>query len=179
MFSLFGKTKKYEVDREDFNIYAPCDGKCIDIVDVDDDAFSKRMLGDGFAIEPTNGTICSPCNGEITMIFPSGHAFGIKMFNETEVIVHIGIDSVDANGKGFTKLKKVGDVVADGEPVIKADLSTFKNLGIDMTTMTVFTAVKEGLIKKHLNEAVSTNALIIDKNDLLEALHEADKEDQQ
>ena len=163
MFNLFKRNKgnEHKVNREDFNLYAPVDGKCIDITEVNDDAFSQKMLGDGFAIEPSDGTITSPCHGEIIMLFPSGHAFGVRMFDGTEVMVHIGIDSVDANGNGFTKLRSIGDVVGAGEPVIKIDIQKLKGMEIDITTMVVISTIPDGLKKEHLDEIVTKDEVIV------------------
>ena len=107
MFSLFDRFKKVL----DQSIYSPVEGKCLDIVDVNDDVFSGKMMGDGVAVVPKTNVVCSPSDGELTMVFPTKHAFGVTMSNGVDVLVHIGIDTVNLNGVGFKAFKKMGDKV--------------------------------------------------------------------
>ncbi len=135
MFSLFDRFKKV-VDQ---NIYSPVEGKCIDIVGVNDDVFSGKMMGDGVAVVPKTNVICSPCDGELTMVFPTKHAFGVTMSNGVDVLVHIGIDTVNLNGVGFKAFKSAGNKVKHGEKIIEFDNSYLSKEDLDTTTMVIIT----------------------------------------
>lgn len=136
--------KEAETTKEDSNsvktdITAPADGELISIEDVADPAFSSKAMGDGVAFKYSGDkvTICAPAVGTLSALFPTGHAFGITMDNEVQILVHIGIDTVGANGDGFKLLgKKEDDRVNAGDPIVEVDL---KKLGekYDMTTMLI------------------------------------------
>lgn len=132
MFGLFKKKQGYSVK-------SPCDADTIALKDVNDPTFSQEMLGKGIALQPQNGHIASPVNGTVSMVFPTGHAFGVVSDEGVEVLVHIGIDTVNMKGDGFTSLKKQGDQVAAGDAVIEADLNRIKEAGYDPTIMVVIT----------------------------------------
>ena len=135
MFNLFDRFKK-EVDQ---NIYSPIEGKCIDITKVKDEVFSKKMMGDGIAIVPKDNIVYSPCDGELTMLFPTKHAFGIMMSNGVEVLVHIGMDTVNLNGVGFKSYKNKGDKVKHGDKIIEFDHKYLSNNDLDTTVMAIIT----------------------------------------
>ena len=103
---MFGFKKKV-----DGNIYAPADGRLIALEDVPDQVFASKVLGDGAAIEVTGAEICAPCDGRLVMLADTKHAFGISADNGVEVLIHIGLDTVEFNGTGFTALKAVNDKV--------------------------------------------------------------------
>ena len=119
-------------------IYAPVKGTCIDITEVNDIGFSSKIMGDGVAIVPTEGIVTAPCDGRISMIFDTGHAFGIEANNGAEILIHIGIDTVNLNGEGFEILKKTGQKVKKGDPVIRFELEKVKKL-YDTATMVIMT----------------------------------------
>ncbi|MDO5734285.1 MAG: PTS glucose transporter subunit IIA [Eubacteriales bacterium] len=134
MFDFLKKKKKVEV-------IAPFPGAVMPISEVPDPVFSQKMVGDGFAVRP-EGTVVecrAPVDGELSMIFPTGHAFGIKMENGFEVLVHLGLDTVELDGKGFEVLLKQGDTVKQGDIVIKMDTELIKAAGKDTITPVVFT----------------------------------------
>jgi len=118
-------------------IVAIANARMFSIDEVKEEMFSKKMLGPGLAFELKDGKIVSPCNGVITTFFPTGHAFGISRNDGLELLVHIGINTVELNGKGFKKLKKQGDIVTAGEMVVDVDLDFLKNQGYDTTVMLV------------------------------------------
>lgn len=136
MLRLFDKFKKVA----DQNIYSPVEGKCIDIVEVNDDVFSGKMMGDGVAVVPKVNVVCSPCDGELTMVFPTKHAFGITMNSGVEVLVHIGIDTVNLNGVGFKSFKNKGDKVKHGEKIIEFDDKYLSREDLDTTVMLIITS---------------------------------------
>ena len=145
----------------DNKIYAPVKGKCIDIKEVSDEIFSSQMMGDGVAIIPTDNIIKAPANGKLTMLFDTGHAIGMKMDNGLEILIHIGIDTVNENGKGFEVLKKTGEYLKHGEPIVKIDLDYLKSK-YDMSTMVVVTN-KEKASKLNLNRNVDENIPILER----------------
>lgn len=133
MFNFFKK------DENKQHIYSPAKGLLVDITSVKDVTFASKALGDGFALEIEEGTIVAPISGEITVVFPTGHAFGIKNEN-TEVLVHIGIDTVELNGEGFETKVSIGDHVEHGEVLSVIDCELIQAKGYDTTVMVVLTS---------------------------------------
>lgn len=101
-------------------IVAVCDGFIEDLSHYPDEAIAMKALGDGFMIEPENGNVVSPIQGEIVMVFPTGHAIGIKN-KDHEILIHLGVDTVKLNGQGFTNKVKVGDKVEAGQTICSFD----------------------------------------------------------
>lgn len=120
-------------------IKTPFDGDIVDITEVNDVAFSNKMVGDGFAVIPENNIAVAPCDGRITTIFPTNHALGITTKEGLEVLVHIGIDTVKMKGKGFKRLVEVGSNVKKGKEIIEIDLEYIKSSGMDTITSVVIT----------------------------------------
>lgn len=133
MFKFF---KKIEVDN---HIYSPVNGSCISIEDVKDQVFSSRMMGDGVGFILDDDTVCAPCDGTIVMIAVTKHAFGLQADNGLEILVHIGLDTVNLNGEGLTALKKQGDQVSKGEAIIRIDKAFMEEKEIDLTTPMIVT----------------------------------------
>lgn len=128
-------------------IVAVASGELENIEDVNDEVFSTKMMGDGVAFKLDGDFICSPANGEIVSLFPTGHAFGIQMKDGTELLVHIGLDTVKLNGEGFDVLAKQGDEVRAGQPIVKVDREQIEKAGYDLTTILVITDSKDKEIK--------------------------------
>lgn len=118
----FGRKKKNSTP-----LVAPVSGELKDLSMVDDPVFSKGTMGKGFAVAPSTNTVVSPVSGDLMMVFPTGHAFAVKTEDGAEVLVHIGIDTVELKGEGFTSLKAQGDSVSAGEPVVEFDWSISDN----------------------------------------------------
>lgn len=127
-----------------FVFASPISGKLLALEDVPDEVFSKKMLGDGFAIEPISGEVVSPVNGKIEAFFPTKHAIGIIADNGSEILIHFGIDTVNLNGEGFEALVKQGDTVEIGQPILCVNLSKVKNEATSAITAIVFTNLSEG-----------------------------------
>lgn len=119
-------------------IVSPVDGNLIKLENVKDEAFAKKMLGDGAAIIPKTEYVTSPCRGTITMICPTLHAFGIRNEDGIEILVHIGVDTVNLNGKGFTGYVTEGSFVEAGETVIRFDPLYLLDEKLDFTIMVLF-----------------------------------------
>ena len=136
-------------------IVAPGTGKVIDLKDVKDEMFASKALGDGFAIELTEGKIVAPFNGKVITAFPTGHAFGILDDLGHEVLIHIGIDTVNLNGVGFNVLVKQGDEVKQGDVLVEVDLDKLKQAQLDSTTMIIFTSGETVTLNKVNQEVVA------------------------
>lgn len=133
---LFFKKNKA---KEDLVLCAPVTGKMIRLEDIQDPVFSSGTMGKGVGFQPSDGTVCAPCDGTIVMLAETLHAFGMETSDGTEILVHIGLDTVDLNGEGVTKLASKGKKVKRGTPVISVDLDLMKEKGIVMTTPLVVT----------------------------------------
>lgn len=96
MFNIFKKNCKKLL------IKAPVDGDIVDIVEVPDEVFAQKLVGDGVAVNPKSDIFVSPVNGVITTVFPTKHAIGIKTLDGIEIMIHVGVDTVKLNGEGFT-----------------------------------------------------------------------------
>lgn len=118
---------------KDVNLVAPVNGKLIPLSEVKDDAFSTGVLGQGFAIVPDDGKVCSPCDGVISALYPTGHAVGITTPQGAEILIHIGMDTVSLEGKGFEPQVSAGQKVKAGEFLVKVDLKLVKEAGLDTT----------------------------------------------
>lgn len=133
MFQFFGKKNKEMI------LYASVTGKKIALEDVPDKVFASKMMGDGVAFQFDGNTIYAPCDGKIVMIANTLHAFGMELANGTELLLHIGLDTVNLNGKGFKKLVEQGDKVKKGTPIIEIDRSVMEEHHIDLTMPMIIT----------------------------------------
>ena len=124
-------------------IAAPVNGKFIGPDDIKDPMFSQQTMGQTVAVDPSDGIIVAPANGKIEMVFETGHAFGMRLPDGTGLLIHIGVDTVNLKGQGFTVLKKEGDNVKAGEPVVRVDLDVLRNAGYSPQTMIVITEPAE------------------------------------
>lgn len=120
-------------------LYAPLSGKVVTLSNVPDPTFAEKMMGDGIAIEPENGQVVSPVNGEIIQVFPTKHALGIKSETGAEVLIHIGLETVHLNGEGFETHVKQGDQVKVGDPLITFDLPFIKEKASHHVTPIIIT----------------------------------------
>lgn len=120
-------------------VLSPIDGKIKLLKNVNDEAFAGKMMGDGIAVVPHNGMLYSPVSGEVTMVFPTKHALGIKSKDGVEILIHIGIDTVELEGKGFISLVKQGDFVDIGDKLIEFDLDLVISSGYDSDVMVIIT----------------------------------------
>ncbi|MDD5406338.1 MAG: PTS glucose transporter subunit IIA [Sulfurovaceae bacterium] len=141
-------------------IYAPVAGEIIDLGDVPDEVFSAKMAGDGIAIKPSENIFCSPIDGTLTKVFPTNHAFVVSN-NGLEVIVHIGIDTVELNGNGFTRLVNEGTSVKAGDSIIQIDLPLVSSKAKSIVTPIVVNSSK---ISIHSQHKVCSGDLIMEVN---------------
>lgn len=130
-----------ELNVSDEDIVALADGEMIDITTVSDPMFAEEMMGKSIAFKYNQDKVvlCSPANGTLAVLFPTGHAFGIMMNNEVELLVHCGVDTVNSKGDGFRLLnKKQGDAVKAGDPIVEVDIKKLSQT-YDMSTMLIIT----------------------------------------
>lgn len=121
------------------SIVSPLKGSVVPLSDVQDEAFSSGAMGKGLAIDPTEGKLVSPVNGIVTMLFPTSHAIGITSTEGTEILIHIGMDTVQLDGEGFTPHVKQGDQVVKGQLLIEFDVEKIINAGYSVITPIVIT----------------------------------------
>ncbi|ANU26950.1 glucose-specific PTS transporter subunit IIBC [Planococcus versutus] len=121
----------------------PITGELLPISEVPDQVFSGKMVGDGFAIKPTEGKVYSPVNGKVVTVFPTKHAIGIEADNGTEILIHIGIDTVNLKGQGFTSHIEQGDLVEQGQLLMEMDLAYIAENAASIITPIVFTNLEE------------------------------------
>ena len=128
---LFGWLKKApEIKKAEF--VSPATGKIIPVDQVEDETFASKILGDGFAVELTDG--------EVTAAFPTGHAYGLKRADGLECLIHIGLDTVELNGSGFDVKVKQGDQVKQGQVLVKVDLDQVTGAGKSLVSPVVFSS---------------------------------------
>lgn len=159
MLSIFKKEKNVAENA----FLAVASGKIIPLEKVKDEVFAQKMLGDGAAIIPEGEWIVAPCKGQITMLYPTLHAFSIKNEAGVDILVHIGINTVSLNGKGFKAFVKEGDRIQAGDKIIRFDSYMMDRDGLDMTTMMLFPSAsdiklsikREGRAKKGETEIVT------------------------
>ncbi len=120
-------------------IYSPMKGNAVDLEKVGDGVFSNGMLGQGIAIEPSQGRVVSPVAGTVTMVFETKHAVGITSDNGVELLIHIGIDTVQLNGKYYTTHVSAGDHVNTGDLLVEFDMEKIKTEGYPVITPIIVT----------------------------------------
>lgn len=133
MFNLFKKKETKYV------IASPAKGTTVALKDVNDPTFAEEMLGKGVALQPEDGKIVSPVKGSVSMVFPTGHAVGLMSEDGVEVLIHIGINTVNMNGEGFVAHVKQGDAVNVGDALVTVDLDAVKKAGYDTIIPVIIT----------------------------------------
>ncbi len=153
MFGFFKKS---------FKIVAPMDGKVIDLSKVPDEVFSQRLVGDGVAIDSTGDTIVSPANGVLKMIFKTNHAFAVVLENGAEILVHIGLDTVELDGYGFERVAEEGKKVKAGDPIIKINRQAIEEKGCSLITPVLITNMEiVDELNFNLNKAVRAGVDVV------------------
>lgn len=124
-------------------IYSPVKGQLIPLEQVKDNVFAKKMMGDGAAIQPTDGKFYAPFDAKVVTVFPTKHAIGLKSKDGIELMIHIGLDTVELKGKPFTQHVAAGDEVKKGQLLMDVDLKAIKDAGYDTTTPLIVTNSKD------------------------------------
>ena len=128
MFNFFKKKENKNT------LVAYADGKFVPITEVPDPIFSEKMMGDGVAILVEGDTIYAPCDAKVAMVATTFHAVGLNLTDGTELLIHIGLETVNLNGKGFTPLVKAEDQVKKGQAIMKIDLNVMKENNLELYT---------------------------------------------
>lgn len=126
-------------------LYAPMTGEMLPLAAVPDETFSSKLLGEGFAILPSQGEVYAPFDGEIITFFPTKHAIALRNEAGVEVLIHVGIDTVELKGEGFEQLVSVGDVVKRGQPLLRMDTDFIASKGYSLISPMVVTNSAEQL----------------------------------
>lgn len=121
------------------NFISPMSGQCYEISEIDDQVFASKAMGEGIAIDLNDGKVVAPFSGIISVAFPTKHAYGIKCDNGKEILIHIGMDTVELNGEGFTSYVKVGDRVKQNDLIAKVEIEVIKAKGKSLISPIVFT----------------------------------------
>ncbi|MGA9466211.1 MAG: PTS glucose transporter subunit IIA [Exiguobacterium marinum] len=127
------------MNRHKPTLHSPMEGDVIPLEQVADSVFSEKMMGDGIAITPTDGAVVSPADGEIVQIAPTKHAIGIRTEDGAEILIHVGLDTVELEGRPFDLQVDVGDHVKTGQLLLTADLAQIHQAGKDTVTPMVVT----------------------------------------
>ena len=152
------ETKNADVDC----IVSPLNGKVIAITDMEDEVFSSEAMGTGVAVIPEEGKVYAPCDGEVTMVFPTGHAIGLTSENGTELLIHIGVNTVEENGNGFEVKVQQDAKVKKGDLLIAFDLEMLRQK-YDMTTPVIITNTDDFKeIKKNFVEHADNDTVVLE-----------------
>ncbi len=133
------QTQSTSTAAQPFDIAAPANGTVIALEQVEDEAFAQGAVGQGAAILPTDGKIYAPTDGKISMVFPTGHAVGMQCDNGAELLIHIGLNTVELKGKYFTVHVKDGDTVKKGQLLLECDIEQVQQAGYPLTTPVLIT----------------------------------------
>lgn len=133
---------------------SPMEGRQVKIEDIPDMVFAEKHIGDGFGIEITDEYIVAPISGIIATAFHTGHAYGIHGDEGLEILLHIGLDTVELNGEAFEMIVKEGDKVKQGDKLVKVDLEKIKNAGKSLISPIIFTS-GEVVIPLKVGEKIS------------------------
>lgn len=137
---LFDFLKNNESEKtQNVQLHNPVNGRVMPISEVADPVFSEKMMGDGFGVDPKDGNIYSPVNAKVATVFPTKHAIGLKLSNDIDLLIHIGIDTVELEGKPFEVLVKEGQEVSTDTLLVKVDLDALKEAGKENTVIIAFT----------------------------------------
>ena len=137
-----GLFKKKQPNDQD-PMLVPLKGKVVNLEAVPDPVFAEKMMGDGFAIDPADGTIVSPIDGEVITIFPTKHAISLKSKQGREILIHVGLETVQLNGDGFTPLVMDGQKIKKGQELLKVNFDAIKEKVPSILTPVVFTNLNE------------------------------------
>lgn len=124
-------------------VYSPCVGQVVNLSEVPDAVFSEKILGDGACILPECNDFFSPVDGEIVQVFDTKHAYSIRSSDGIEILVHIGLNTVELKGEGFTSFVKDGDKVKKGDKIAEVNLEQVQDMGYQLYTPILITNMSE------------------------------------
>ena len=144
MFGLFKKKSS--------EIYTPVNGEVVELKKVNDPVFSEKMMGEGFAVKPIDGKIHSPIKGTFKSVFPSLHALTIEAEDGLDLLIHIGLDTVELNGNGFSSIIQEGQKVKAGDLLVQIDRNYLAEHKKDDIVIVVFPEMKDKELETSLGE---------------------------
>ena len=148
-------SEENKVDTVAENFQAPITGITKKLSDIEDKGFASGAMGEGFAIEMQDGKVVAPFSGEVMVCFPTGHAYGLKSNDGKEILIHIGMDTVELDGKGFDVKVQIGQKIKQGDVLVNVDIDYVKSQGKSLVTPIVFT---DGRKVELLQENVAVKA---------------------
>lgn len=155
---LFGKKEAINPN----HIYAPMAGEAVAITEVPDPTFSEGMMGNGIAIKPTDGTVCSPVNGTVDMMFETGHAVSLISDSGMEILIHVGLETVGLKGAPFQVKVTSGQKVKKGDILMIADLEAIKAAGLPtITPVLVCNSADYAAFETSVGSAVTNSDVVI------------------
>lgn len=160
---IFYKEQTKETGK--IEISSPLTGKVVKLTDVEDEAFSSGALGDGVAVMPEEGVLYAPADGTITALFPTGHAIGVTTKDGAELLIHVDMDTVQLEGKGFKPLVAVGNSVKKGQRLLEFDIKLIEAEGYSLVTPVLIKnsdEFKEVLSAKTERVKAGENLIIVD-----------------
>ncbi|WP_210729259.1 sucrose-specific PTS transporter subunit IIBC [Actinomyces procaprae] len=145
----------------DFTITSPIQGRAVPLTEVQDQTFASGMLGPGMAVVPASGPVVSPVDGEVLVAFPTGHAYGLRSASGVELLIHVGMDTVELNGKHFTPKVSAGDKVLRGQPLVEVDWAGVTAAGYQTVTPIVVSNAASfgGVTDEHTGAVARGDAL--------------------
>lgn len=143
LFSIFGRNKQRGLM---VKIVAPMSGKVVELAEVPDKVFSAKMVGDGIAVEPSEGVVLSPFDGVVKQVFPTGHALVVESEEGLPLLIHIGIETVNLKGEGFKVIVSEGQAVKVGTPLVEFEMELIKGKGFPLISPLVIPEM--GLVDK-------------------------------
>ncbi|MEJ7843794.1 MAG: PTS glucose transporter subunit IIA [Rubrobacter sp.] len=148
------------------NVLAPIPGRAVLLGEVPDEVFAQGMAGEGGAIVPVaSGEVLAPVSGALVKLFEGGHAFGIEADGGVELIVHVGLDTIEMRGTGFERLAVEGDRVEAGQPVVRFDLEEIRGAGYDPVTLVVVTNPEDHPVRNLKNGEVRAGEPLFEATD--------------
>lgn len=141
--------RSVEVKSAEEDVFCPVEGTIVPLENVKDEVFASKMMGDGIAIEPSAGKVYAPFDGEVAALFPTGHAVGIRSTNGCEILIHVGLNTVELEGAPFQIKVKQGDKVTKGQILLEFDMEAIKTAGYDLITPVIVSNTPDyaGIIK--------------------------------
>lgn len=136
---MYNKLFKKKSETELVDVFSPLSGKVVALEDVPDPVFSQKMMGEGIAIVPDKGELVSPIDAEVVQVFHTKHAIGLRTMPGLELLIHIGLETVELEGEGFEVLVDVGKKVKCGDPLVNFNIELIKSRGKEIITPIIIT----------------------------------------
>ncbi|WHX26465.1 PTS glucose transporter subunit IIA [Virgibacillus halodenitrificans] len=164
---MFKKLFSKSENNTKLSLIAPLDGEVLSLEEVPDPVFAEKMMGDGMAIKPSSSTVHSPIQGKVMQVFPTKHAIGLQAENGAEILIHIGLETVNLKGEGFEVFVKEGDSVKVGDKLVQFDMQIIEQKAASTITPIIITNTADmGEIKKTEKKQVvagQDEVMVVDK----------------